>query len=181
MTKDPNYYLQRAKFYYDRASNNSYDSEIEYIDDDIIVDDIDNNEYEYIPFDQVVIDNVVDEKINIINNKATKSIQRYYDPITKHYYKNNKILTNEEDKSISKIIEMNAEVWYPENKLRYKTVRDIKTGKYYRVNKIYDDKGKYFYTYDRISNEMHKLPGTNYYQPVYRKIQKQYNLLTINQ
>ncbi|XWV24570.1 hypothetical protein QJ856_gp1220 [Tupanvirus deep ocean] len=181
MNRDPNYHLQRANFYYQRALENGYDPRLdEYsytdIDDNDTEDDndIDSEEYEY---EYVPIQIVNQETTPVFNKKNENTnikpaYKRYYDPITKHYYKTEKVLTNKEVKPIPKAVEKNAQVWYPENKLSFKTMRDPDTGKFYRVNKIYDDNGQYSYKYDKLQNEMRKLPGTNYYKPVYRTVKK---------
>ncbi|XWV25800.1 hypothetical protein QJ857_gp1287 [Tupanvirus soda lake] len=173
MNRDPNYYLQRANFYYQRALENGYDPSFDSYtsSDDDQLDDVEY-EYEYIPIQVVNEEAAMTVNKKNDNTNIKPAYKRYYDPITKHYYKTEKVLTNKDVKPIPKDVERNAQVWYPENKLSFKTMRDPDTGKFYRVNKIYDDNGQYSYKYDKLQNEMRKLPGTNYYKPVYRTVKK---------
>jgi hypothetical protein len=202
MYRDPHYYLQRANLYYEKAIANGLDELddelvdkladelddglVDELDDglveelDELVDELDDRSddeyiYEYIPIKfptetiETPQDTIIKPKIQI-----KPAFKRYFDPVTRHYYKTEKILENSSIDIIpnSKMVEKNADVWYPENKLNIKTIRDPKTGKYYRINKTYNDKGNFSYTYDKLSNVMKKLPGTNYYKPVYRATKK---------
>lgn len=143
MNRDPNYHLRRANYFYKMASKN--DSE---------------NENEPLDSDDYTLKLV---KLNPKNNEKiikTKPIhKRYYDPITKHYYKSE---TNDVPQT------KDPEIWYPENKLSYKTIYDPKTGKYYRVDKIYDGDGNFSYQFNKLNYQACKKPGTNFYRPVYK-------------
>jgi hypothetical protein len=176
-SRDPNYYLQKANFFYNRSNNNpidkkknnfenyDLDSEFDYdYDDSECVDDYldnveDDFEYEYLKLEPIT-------KLQAIVSNIKPKYSRYYDPITKHYYRSDKIFDVESAKN--KQPAKNPDIWFPENKLSFKTMKDPKTGKYYRVNKIYDTDGNYKYNYDKLNKKMIKTPGTNYYRPSYK-------------
>ena len=174
MNKDPNYFLQRANFFYQRAQQNGNEQnevDNELVDDELIMDEIDDDsddfEYEYIKIEPNVNSDVPNESI-VTTLKIKPQHKRYFDPVTRHYYKTDRMLENINTISLPKGVGTNAEIWYPENKLSYKTTIDPKTGRFYRVNKIYDDKGKYSYSYDKLTPEIHKRPGSSFYKPFYR-------------
>lgn len=127
MNRDPEYYLEKADYFYQRAETATPD------------------DIKQIP--KCVI------KRKIING-------RYFDPITKHYYK----LEQPETKKIPK----NKDgVWFPENKPKHEIITDPETGESYYIKKIYNDNGEYFYEKQKIHCQLHKLPGSNYYKPFY--------------
>ena len=133
---------------------------------DVYTDEM--TEYEYVP---VAAINPPIEPSSIYTNLSNikPSCRRYYDPITKHYFKIDKIF--EPDTNINEIDQQavkNPDIWYPENKLSFKTTIDPLTGKFYRINKVYDANGKYSYRYDELNKNAIKQPGTNYYRPVFK-------------
>lgn len=190
MNRDPYYYLNKAEYFYKLARKNGYDASCDYNLNDEDLNDIDN--YYICESDDDLIDDYENECIDEENddyeneyidekekeegeeeNDLKKKInikpayRRYYDPVTKHYYKTERIFdTNNSEKS-NQMIQSNPDIWYPENKLSFKTMHDPITGKYYRVNKIYDKNGNYSYKYNKLNNRMQKKPGTDYYVPIY--------------
>lgn len=95
--------------------------------------------------------------------------QRYYDPITKHYFKTEKILGLEP--IIRKKVENPAEtdVWYPENKISDRVRYDPRLERYVLVDKLYDPNGKFKIECTPLNHYIEKSPGTNYYRAVYHK------------
>jgi hypothetical protein len=68
MTRDPHYYLQKADYFYKRALDHGYDMMLETV----------NNP------------TVKNEKLPVKEDNAKHNLftGRYYNPITRHYYKN---------------------------------------------------------------------------------------------
>lgn len=169
MIRDPKYYLKRAEYFNKKAKENGYET-------DNLVDDINDtkseSEYEYIeikPNSNIAIKPI---KQTITNIKPM--YKRYFDPVTRHYYRTEKIFNDIDNSSCN--IEQNTpkknpDIWYPQNKLSFKTMRDPISGKYYRINKIYDNNGDYYYKCDELKYNIQKKPGTNYYIPVYNRQQ----------
>lgn len=167
MNRDPNYYLQKANFFYKRSRQ-------DYLNDfdpnNFVSDSDDDFEYAYDDSDTarpMEIEPVVSEEIIVTDLGIKPQYKRIYDPITKHYYKVDKIFENASI-AMPRSVEINAEVWYPENKLGYKTIFDPKSKRYFRVNKKYNDNGKYRITYNKLTRQMMKPPGTSYYRPTYQ-------------
>ena len=90
--------------------------------------------------------------------------KRYYDPSTKHYYKAD-TLVSRDDLSLNN--KNNVQIWYPENKLSFKTIKDPLTNKNYNIEKIYDEEGNYTYKYTELKIKYVKKPGTSYYRATY--------------
>lgn len=171
MSRDPNIYLERAKYFNDMANNNNEDMDV-YTDeytDEYYGEDIDEDIGEDIgenidDFTDIYTDQIIPNPIpNAIPEIKTR---RYYDPVTKHYYNIDRLF--EPNTNPDNIVKKDPIIWYPENKLSFKTVTDALTGKFYRVNKVYDADGKYSFTYDPLNKLVEKKPGTNYYRPVYK-------------
>ncbi|MEM3062512.1 MAG: hypothetical protein QW303_03055 [Nitrososphaerota archaeon] len=87
---------------------------------------------------------------------------RFYDPVTKHYYKTSDIFEAEPAKKV-----IRSGVWYPENCLSYRTFHDPRTGEYYKVDKMYDDRGNYKIRYHKMVYRPRKPPGSDYYKACY--------------
>ena len=182
MIRDPYHYLKRAEYFYQRAKKNNcadklYDDcndNCNYIDDNNDVYNVcngilDNNNLMYEDNDYIY-EYVNLEPVEKIIPKIKPAYKRYYDPITKHYYKIDKIFEDEDDGTPNEtktIVIKDPDVWYPENKLSFRTICDPVTGKYYRINKVYDNNGNYSYQYDKLTNLLQKKPGTNFYKPSY--------------
>jgi hypothetical protein len=164
MNRDPNYYLDKAKYFNKIAEANGYDPKTGSIDD---------SEYEYIKIDPVKNkNNIMVKSIKQKISNIKPACKRYFDPVTKHYYRTEKIFEDNSDEyddneNPSKMVQSNPDVWYPENKLSFKTMRDPDTGKFYRINKVYDKNGNYSYKYNKLNYQAQKKPGTNFYVPVY--------------
>lgn len=160
MIRNPAFYLNKARYFYGSSKNRNIDSitedEIDNVDDAVIEEVVEQQPY-------VKIEPMVLEEVSV-DDLATPEIKkqyaRYYDPVTKHYYKTKNILGMNRAPS---------DVWYPENPLGYKTMRDPKTGKYYRVRKIYDNNGNYQYKPDELVYTAQMQNGTNYYRPLHIK------------
>ena len=142
MLRNPSHYLDRAKYFYQLAKTNNDDND------------------EYVKIDPV---ETIEETPTLPRIK--KLYQRYYDPITKHYYKTESIFDTQNPETQPKA----GEIWYPENKLSYRTARDVDTGDFYNVNKVYDDNGQYSIQYEKLNYRPYKKPGTNFYRPNYSK------------
>ncbi len=166
--RDANYYLEKAKLFYQRSKQNNLDGDSsyyynpdKYLDNENDYEYIDNiNDHEYNDYEP---ESLVTEEVIVTDLGIKPQYKRIYDPNTKHYYKVDHIFEN---KTIP--IKTNTEVWYPANNFSYKTMFDPKTNRYYRINKTYDDKGKYSITHDKLIQKMTKVPGTSYYKPVYQ-------------
>jgi hypothetical protein len=166
MNRDPKTFLKRAEFFrkaYD-LSDDEYEDEYEEFDENV--------EYEEcIPLDEPVICNEI-EKVIETPIKINPICKRFYDPLTRHYYNTSRILGQDSvnitltcghnSQPISKKI--NCNTWYPEVSKGYEVIRDPKTGKYYRVKKIYDNDGGYTYRYEGVVNIPKKRPGNSFYQ-----------------
>ncbi|MEM0353971.1 MAG: hypothetical protein QXW79_00180 [Thermoplasmata archaeon] len=87
---------------------------------------------------------------------------RFYDPVTKHYYKTSLIFETEPTNKV-----ISTGIWYPENSLGYCTIRDARTGEYYKVDKTYDNGGNYKIRYHKMVYRPRKFPGSNYYKACY--------------
>ena len=151
MIRDPKFYLDRATHF------NSINKPI-YFDDD------DDADYEYVKIEPTSRPNlavVPKPKRTPVDIKAP--YKRFYDPITRHYYKSEKIFDIE---PVTKPRE-NPDVWFPENKLSFKTLYDPQTKQYYRVDKVYDKNGTYSYKFDVLEYKPSRAPGTNYYRAGY--------------
>ena len=186
MNRDPYYYLKKADQI--RANTKKYDSRLltpylsnpylsnPYLSNTTIIniddiDDIDDNDDNYNNGDDNELDNDIYYKE--INNIQTykPTLKRYYDPVTRHYFK----INNDTDDNIiiddNVIIDDNLitddNVWYPIHQPINNLVRDKTSGKLYRITKIYDANGDYYYNYKPINHFAIKKPGTNYYQPSY--------------
>ena len=166
MNRDPNYYLDRAEYFNKLAHSNGYKPpQYDNLEDQENLED--DYEYEYVKLEPT---------IQTQNSEPTSLLvkpqyQRYYDPTTKHWYKTDQIFTT--DANVIKnppITVKNPAVWYPENKLSYKYMRDPSTGRFYRVNKKYDENGNYSFDFKKLNYKPIKQPGTNYYKPNYFNI-----------
>lgn len=164
MIRDPSYYLEKADYFYEMSNtidNEIYDEEY----DDILIDDTcGNDEYMYIVIDPKESKTTNRKMVPVIRPKYG----RYYDPLTKHYFRSEKIFESNEANKPLKITEKEPDIWYPEVKPRFKIIKDMDTGKYYRITKIYDQDGKYNYQYNKLTYCPYKKIGTNYYQPIYK-------------
>lgn len=171
MNRDPKYYLEKADFFYQRSKQEELDDSIDEFVDGFEYgydDGFDNGlGYEY---DIETSNPNVSEEVVVTDLRIKPQYKRIYDPVTKHYYKIDRIFEDADASIIPKSIEKNTELWYPANNLSYKTMFDPKTNRFYRVNKIYDDKGKFRITHDKLTQQMIKLPGTSYYKPIYQTI-----------
>lgn len=188
MSRDPEYYLKKADYFYGLADNlqdgNELDNDNEEFNNEEFEDEElqdgdtwsdDEYEYEYVKLAPVKANiTKCQEKIKKKFPTVRAACKRYFDPITKHYYKTDKIFEDDNDFTANnfappiKTVSKKPAIWYPENKLSFKTMRDPITGKYYRVDKIYDNSGKYKFTYDKLNCQAVKKPGTNFYQPIYK-------------
>ena len=138
-----------------------YTDHIEYVDDTEYTDDI-----EYMDDPQYVNDGPVKSNKNeSITSNIKPCCRRYYDPITKHYYNIDRIF-NPNTNGIVQAAKKNPDIWYPENKLSFKTIRDPHSGKYFRISKVYDTEGKYTFKCHPLNKSVVKKPGTNYYRPI---------------
>ena len=88
---------------------------------------------------------------------------RYYDPITKHYYRSEKIFGDNPVEHIKPVV---STIWYPENKPRTGIVYDPKTKQHYQTDKVYGD-GVYTINRKPFLYKPEKRPGSNFYLPVY--------------
>lgn len=175
MNKDPNYYLEKARIFYEKAAlDDTIDQSNDPIEQLILEEEIDliediyddENPIEIEPGIVAIPDDQHEQNQLEINVKIQPGYSRYYDPITKHYYSTAKVLGNEDPLDpIIKLVKKSG-VWYPENKLSYDTIYDPDSNRYYKINKIYNDDGTFTYTYNKIQNKMVKQPGTNYYRPI---------------
>ena len=59
-------------------------------------------------------------------------------------------------------------MWYPENKLSFRITSDPDTGKYFRVEKVYDEDGNYSHQVKELKFALKKKPGTNFYKADYQ-------------
>jgi len=59
-------------------------------------------------------------------------------------------------------------VWYPQTQPNVRTTYDPATNQNYRVTKVYDPDGRYYYEHEEIDSGFVKAPGTNYYRPIYQ-------------
>lgn len=151
MNRDPNYHLQKASYFDTIARVNGYKPKN------------DDYEYEYVKLEPA------GTPINI-QKQIKPQYKRYFDPITRHYYKTDKIFEDDTDMvQGTNVIPKNPDVWYPENKLSYQFMKDPETGQIYRINKIYDKNGNYYYTHKPLYYQPEKKIGTSYYQPIYRE------------
>lgn len=150
MSEKSFFYLQKAEYFRKIAQ---------------ISDDSSENsteEFELVPIEQ---------ERNFLPDKNIKPCcKRYYDPINKHYYNTDRMFNPNMD-GIVQVGKKDPDIWYPENKLSFKTVRDT-NGKYYRISKVYDLDGIYSYQYNPLNNLVVKNSGTNYYQPSVKKYSK---------
>ncbi|AQN68541.1 hypothetical protein [Saudi moumouvirus] len=186
MIRDPTYYLKKAKHFYniskqnddndlnrlqsesseiyndsDNASENYYEnSSEENIDEESSEEEI---EYEYVKFEPIDINELVNEKLKNIPPIKPR-YGRFYDPVSKHYFTINKIFDNNGIRPNNK----STHIWYPENTLSYKYVRDPKTNKLYKTSKIYDDDGNYSQDLIEVKRNNVRRPGTTYVVPVYK-------------
>lgn len=147
MSRDPNYYLQRADIFKQRSRMDPSDEL--------------SDEYEYIPLDEIQIDNKKKNNDVVINEniRIKPQYSRYYDPTTKHYYRTDKILENPDKNNKIK----DDDEWFPENQPSKRIIRDPITGQFIKVTKVYQPDGTYRYVYEKINNRMIKRPGTGYY------------------
>ena len=165
MIRDPAYYLSKAR-YFNRISKEKTEplgASQKFNGKSIIDENYRRNEIKLQPF--------ILEEVNIDVPNIKPQYARYYDPITKHYYKTADIVNS----GVSHINALqnkikDGDVWFPENKPSVRTFHDPKTGKYYRINKIYDQNGNYTYTNDELIYMAHKQSGTNFYRPIHTKI-----------
>ena len=153
MNKDPFYFLKKAEQFRNKAKKNaelegSYD--FEESDNFKGLDDFDA---------ELVISNQDFELVETIK----PSCKRYYDPETRHYFKTNKI----SDMDILPIAKISDDIWYPEHYPSDNFFRDPISGKLYRIIKIYDTDGNYYFNYKPINHFAVKQPGTSYYKPSY--------------
>ena len=135
MNRDPYYYLKKADKF--RAKSQKYT-------------ETDSPKYEeiYSPT----------EEIEIVQPLIKSAYKRYYDPITRHYFKTDKILDIDmEPDDIDP-----TDVWYPEHQPKNNLIRDPNNGKLYRVNKIYDSDGNYHYQYKPVNHFATKKSSNNY-------------------
>ena len=173
MNRDPYYYLQKADQFYVLAKANGYDPSsgriisnknneeaITFIDDSDYSELNDETEYE-------IMDDTELETESLPPLKYAPMSNRLYDPITRHYYKSTEIPAG-----ITRKVPVNSDVWYPENKLAYKTIYDPATGKRYRIHKIYNDDGLFHFEREELIQAFRKKPGTNYYRPVHLGVGK---------
>lgn len=168
MIKDPDHYLKKANYFYtmSRLNDDDYDdSEYELVMDK--VDDINDIELVKVKIDsnknQLLPQTQTQTQTQCIKPKLKPGYTRYYDPITKHYYKMENMFDVEvPEKKITK-----TDIWFPENKLSFKTMRDPKTGNYYKVTKIYGKDGNYDYKYEKLNYRPIKKSGNTFYQPSY--------------
>jgi hypothetical protein len=151
MIRDPNYYLEKADFFYEMSG---------------IIGDESYDEDMYIEFEPIDIASI--DKKKLMSDIKSK-YNRYYDPLTKHYYRTEKIFENDGVDDKNKIIEKDSDIWYFKYKPMFKIVRDINTGKYYRIIKMYNHDGNYCYQYDKLFYRPYKKIGTNFYYPDYKK------------
>lgn len=160
MNRNPKYFLDKAKYYNQVAKNNSYiANKKDYESSNETSDEL---SYEYIKLEPM---NTTSPLVAQIKPQH----RRYWDPITKHYYKIDKIF---DDNAIimNQSVPKDPDVWYPENKPCFQYMKDPTSGQIYKVNKIYNTDGNYEYTYDQVTYLPEKNPGTNYYRPAYRPI-----------
>lgn len=168
MNKDPQYYLQKAEYFNNMVNKYKLkNEELDDYDNDIDLSDLTDNysdEYEY-ELIKINTDNKTPNKQirqSITNIKPT--CKRYFDPVTRHYYRTEDIFLDDGDnKEKIHSTSNKPDIWYPENKLSFRTIRDPDTGKYYRINKVYDKDGNYSYKYHELDHKMHKRPGINFY------------------
>ncbi|QGR54159.1 hypothetical protein [Moumouvirus maliensis] len=176
MIRDPAYYLKKAKHFYNISKQNDDNDDLDYLESettDIYDDNVEDSEeeysddeeieYEYVKFEPVDIDEIVNEKIKDIPPIKAR-YGRFYDPVSKHYFTIDKIFKNDGIRPNNK----STGVWYPENSLSYKYVRDPKTNKLYKTSKIYDDNGNYRQNLTEVNRKNIRRPGTTYVVPVYR-------------
>lgn len=165
MNRDPNVFLAKADYFYNMARDNAYVPTVpppgNGTNQDIIVDNSPNVDYGTtmnVPNDSVV------EEIIIRPKQIKRGHGRYFDPVTKHYFKTEKVL---EDSGIE-INPRSGDVWYPQNDLSYQTIYDPLTGSYYDVEKVYNPRGDYSIQFQKLDYRPTKRPGNNFYQPAYK-------------
>ena len=157
MIRDPSYYLSKAKYFSRMANREPVDT---------VEDVIDNSTDKNYETNGIKLQPVILEEVKTVAPKIKPQYARYYDPITKHYYKTIDIIGG----NISQNEIKDGNVWFPENKPNVQTFRDPKTGKYYRINKIYDQNGNYTYMNDELVYMAQRPSGTNFYKPVHIKL-----------
>ncbi|AGF85086.1 hypothetical protein QJ854_gp696 [Moumouvirus goulette] len=192
MIRDPAYYLKKAKYFYNisKQKDNEENNDLDYLESES--NDIYNNsyklssdnyedtfeelneesseelsdnetEYEYIKLEPVDINELINEKLQDIAPIKPR-YGRFYDPVSKHYFTIDKIFNNNGIRPNNK----STRVWYPENSLSYKYVRDPKTNKLYKTSKNYDDNGNYTQDLREVKRKNIRRPGTTYVVPVYK-------------
>lgn len=162
MLKKSDYYLNKAKYFYDIAKINNEDGESDEEDDN----DNELSQYEYIKLEpcKIIETNTPNEKSDNNNLKIKRDCQRYYDPVTKHYYKTNDIVEQIDCPND----DYEQDIWFPKTQPDQKYFYDPKTKKNYKINKIYDKCCNYHYEYDILNYKPKKIIGTNYYRPYYQ-------------
>ncbi len=152
MYRDPKYYLDKAKYFNRLAKSNGYDQTSNTNDD---------SEYEYVKIEPTGTTSPVVAQVQ-------PQYRRYWDPVKKHYFKIDKIFEDDANVVQQAPPPKDPDIWYPQNKLSYQFVRDPETGELYRASKNYDANGNYYHTYDKMNYCPERVPGTNYYRPLYR-------------
>lgn len=144
MIRDPNYFLEKAKRFYKIANDG------EYIDNDIDGDDTD-------------IDIDTDERVIV------PEVKRFYDPVTRHYYRTERRLGDSAYVSDCGDVPLRpfTNVWYPENRLSKQIIYDANTHTHKKVTKVYDSDGNYSLLYTNVAYKPIKKPGYNNYIPHY--------------
>lgn len=148
MPLDPEYFLSKANHFRNIADQNR---------------ELDDQELE---FDQEVDDEFYTDS-GPESNCIKSQFKRFYDPISKHYFKTDKIFGAPIVRNVKPNSVTETDVWYPENKPLNRIKYDPKSGKYVMVDKLYDSNGNYAYHYRPIKHSVTKVPGTNYYKSVH--------------
>ena len=158
MKRDPSHYRQRANYFYSLANANGLNDPEQQPDDD--------SEYEYVEavdLEPVIIEEPVKKPTCTVSIKP--AYKRYYDPVTRHYYRTDQVLGIDNTAAAK-----NADgVWYPENQPERKTARDPVTGEHFRITKVYDSNGNYTHQYEKIHRQPRKAPGTDFYRNNWKK------------
>ena len=144
---DADYYLRKAEYFYQMA--------------ELEEEEEDEEEEEEIVLKPIKKDNITAPiREEILGRIPIKTVDgRYFDPIKRHYYRIEPIIKPERK----------PDVWYPENKLGFRTMLNPIDGMYYGVDKVYDKDGKYRYIYTKLNYQPSKRIGTNFYKPCYGK------------
>jgi len=156
MSKDPQYFLDKAKYFRKIAGKDYRDISSSRLQIP--------EEYEYVQVNPTVI---LAPSVPSAPSVPISGLQykRYYDPVSRHYYRTDDILENSTPQAITDL--KFSGTWFPENRQGFQVITDPQTGITYRVNKIYDANGNFYHECREVQQCLQQDFGTNSFRYVY--------------